>query len=158
MRPIPLVLIIGLAVACGGDDDTVEAGDQATTTSSTTTTGADPVVGDISLTVQVSGVDPGREATITCGENEATGTGFLAEPSAAQAACVLLRTNPFAASVLVESPDPDRMCTQQYGGPEEATVTGTIGDRQVDATINRTDGCGIAEWELLTPLLGAPGG
>lgn len=51
----------------------------------------------------------------------------------------------------------DRMCTQQYGGPERARITGLWRGKQVDARFNRTDGCEIARWDRLaavfTPLL-----
>ena len=43
------------------------------------------------------------------------------------------------------------MCTQIYGGPETATVEGLIDGRPIRTTVTRSDGCGIADWELLTP-------
>jgi hypothetical protein len=165
MRVVMVVLVaaaFGLA-ACGGDQPDVEAGSETTTTTtiaeSTTTIGAVPVTGAIDLTVTVvSEGAPLRDATITCAPEAETptGTGYLAEASAAQAACDLLRTNPWAVTLLVNGRDPGLMCTQQYGGPEEATVKGTIDGQRVNASINRRDGCGIAEWNLLTPLLGSP--
>lgn len=156
--------------ACGSDDTVVEAGNEATTTTvstsapsstaidaTTTTTGENPVSGEISLTVQIVWEGTAlRDATLTCSEGRAEGTGYLADPSAAQAACDLLGGNAPAASRLVNGRAPGLMCTQQYGGPEVARVTGTIGDRRINVKIDRTDGCGIAEWRLLTPLLGPP--
>lgn len=51
----------------------------------------------------------------------------------------------------------DRMCTQQYGGPQRARITGTWRGKKVDARFDRTDGCQIARWNRLdavfTPLL-----
>src|SRR5262245_25013480 len=44
-------------------------------------------------------------------------------------------------------------CTQQYGGPEKATVKGTFKGEQVDATFSRENGCEIARWEDAAPLL-----
>jgi hypothetical protein len=157
-----LVAVLGL-VACGDDGQTVDAGSggQATTTTvdaTTTTLRADSMTGDISLTVTVvSEGAPLREATITCDADGAQGTGFLAEAPAAETACDLLRTNPSAITRLVQGRDPGLMCTQQYGGPEEATVEGTFDGRRISASVHRRDGCGIAEWNLLTPLLGSPG-
>ncbi|GHC76652.1 SSI family serine proteinase inhibitor [Streptomyces flavofungini] len=49
-------------------------------------------------------------------------------------------------------------CTQQYGGPETAHVTGTWQGRPVDATFSRTDGCQISRWNSLVPVLPANGG
>ncbi|MGH9244964.1 MAG: hypothetical protein ACRD29_11735 [Acidimicrobiales bacterium] len=172
---VPRVLLIGLAVtavalvACGSDDGTVEAGGGATTTtdgssetttttlSATTTTGAGQVDSEVSLTIQVSSDGgPMREATLTCAEAGASGTGFLAEASAAEVACELLTNNAQAKRRLVEGRPGGMLCTQIYGGPEVATVTGTIDGQRVNQTITRTDGCGIAEWQLLEPLIGPP--
>jgi hypothetical protein len=45
------------------------------------------------------------------------------------------------------------MCTMQYGGPATAHVTGTWAGQPVDATFDRGDGCQIARWDRLVPLL-----
>jgi hypothetical protein len=50
--------------------------------------------------------------------------------------------------------DPERACTQQYGGPEQAHVTGTLDGRSVDVTVDRADGCGIAAYETLFTAFG----
>jgi hypothetical protein len=46
-------------------------------------------------------------------------------------------------------------CTQQYGGPETATVKGTFKGEPVDATFSRQNGCEIARWQDAAPLLEA---
>jgi hypothetical protein len=48
---------------------------------------------------------------------------------------------------------PGGMCTMQYGGPATARVTGTWAGRPVDATYERGDGCEIARWDALVPVL-----
>jgi len=50
--------------------------------------------------------------------------------------------------------DPARACTQQYGGPEKAHVTGTLRGEPVDVTLARSDGCGIAAYETLFTAFG----
>jgi hypothetical protein len=47
----------------------------------------------------------------------------------------------------------DTMCTMQYGGPATAHVTGTWAGRPVDARFDRADGCQMARWDALVPLL-----
>ncbi|MEU8520375.1 SSI family serine proteinase inhibitor [Streptomyces sp. NBC_01216] len=47
----------------------------------------------------------------------------------------------------------DRICTQQYGGPALAHVTGKWQGRSVDARFSRADGCEIDRWENLEPVL-----
>ncbi|TXR96386.1 hypothetical protein EAO73_33285 [Streptomyces sp. col6] len=45
------------------------------------------------------------------------------------------------------------MCTQQYGGEATARVTGTWHGHRVDSTFKRTNGCEIARWNGLRPVL-----
>jgi len=55
-------------------------------------------------------------------------------------------------------PAPDNVaCTQQFGGPEVAEVTGTVDGEPVTATFSRQDGCQIARWETATPVIEAAG-
>ena len=53
----------------------------------------------------------------------------------------------------LEPVPPDAICTQIYGGPEEAEVTGTLEGRRVRASFNKRNGCEIARWQRLAPLL-----
>ncbi|MEW2114577.1 SSI family serine proteinase inhibitor [Streptomyces sp. NPDC005474] len=48
---------------------------------------------------------------------------------------------------------PDSVCTMVYGGPATAHVTGTWAGRAVDATFDRSNGCQMARWDRLVPLL-----
>jgi hypothetical protein len=50
------------------------------------------------------------------------------------------------------------LCTQIYGGPQVALVTGTIDGRRVWARFQRRDGCEIARWKRVSPWLLPPGG
>jgi Subtilisin inhibitor-like len=43
-------------------------------------------------------------------------------------------------------PRKDTACTQIYGGPQEALVTGRFRGRPVHARFNRQDGCQIGRW------------
>jgi hypothetical protein len=86
--------------------------------------------------------------TLTCREI-ATG-----DHPAVQAACDHLRQldDPFA-------PVPaDAVCTEQYGGPQTARVTGRWRGVPVDLGLSRVDGCRIAQWDSLGPLLPGPVG
>ena len=44
-------------------------------------------------------------------------------------------------------------CTQVFGGPETATIKGTIRGNPVDAQFSRSDGCEIERWANVEPLL-----
>ncbi|WP_307865320.1 SSI family serine proteinase inhibitor [Streptomyces montanisoli] len=54
------------------------------------------------------------------------------------------------------APVPDgQICTQIYGGPATAHITGTWRGRAVDAAFDRRNGCEIARWRGLVPVLPA---
>jgi hypothetical protein len=52
----------------------------------------------------------------------------------------------------------DVACTQIYGGPQSALVTGTFEGKRVWARFSRHDGCQISRWNRLAPWLLPPGG
>jgi hypothetical protein len=72
----------------------------------------------------------------------------------AEAACAHLGglAAPFA-----PLPD-DAVCTEQFGGPQTARVTGRWGGAAVDLELSRADGCLLAQWDGLGPLLPIPVG
>ena len=49
--------------------------------------------------------------------------------------------------------DKDQACTMMYGGPQTLTIKGTYENKAVSATYNRTNGCEIARWESIQPVL-----
>ena len=51
----------------------------------------------------------------------------------------------------------NQACTQQYGGPETATVNGTLNGEEIDAKFSRVNGCEIARWDAAKEVLGASG-
>lgn len=51
------------------------------------------------------------------------------------------------------NPARDVACTQIYGGPQVAEVSGSIEGRLVKATFARADGCEIARWNRFRFLL-----
>lgn len=76
-------------------------------------------------------------------------------PNAATA-CIALKNN---AALLSPAPRPkDQACTQQYGGPQQATVTGVVDGKPVEASFSLRDGCEIAAWTAAKDVLGSTGG
>ena len=73
----------------------------------------------------------------------------LPDPGAALAA-----VERFGEDIFFPKHGPPKLCTQQYGGPQVAVVTGTFHGRTVHSTFTRTDGCEIARWKAMAPLLG----
>ncbi|WP_328692766.1 subtilase-type protease inhibitor [Streptomyces phaeochromogenes] len=100
------------------------------------------------LTVTVSKAGGGKDGTFELDCHPVSGS----HPDA-RAACDQLDRkttwgkDPFAPAA------PGGMCTMQYGGPATAHITGTWAGRPVDATYARSDGCEIARWDALVPVL-----
>ena len=58
----------------------------------------------------------------------------------------------FANVAAIQPIPPETVCTQIYGGPQEALVSGTVRGRRVWVRFNRRNGCEIARWTRLAPL------
>ena len=133
MRVALLVPLLLLA-ACGGGSDTVRSEPN------------EPAEPATSLVVEYTadeGASPQRW-TLTC---DPVG----GDHPDAEAACQKLGAaeQPF-------TPVPsDAICTEQYGGPQKATVRGTYRGEQVDLQLSRINGCYISQWEALVPLVPA---
>ncbi len=85
--------------------------------------------------------------TLTC--DPAGGT--HPEPSTA---CGVLGANGAKA---LPAPSPTTACTEQYGGPQKAKITGTWRGKAVNAELSLENGCQISRWNALLGLL-PPGG
>ena len=91
---------------------------------------------DLEISVTPGGEAPTKVWTLRCPSGEGT------LPDGAQACEQLAQVDdPFA-------PVPKgSACTQVYGGPQEAVVTGTYRGRTVNAHFDRGNGCEIARWD-----------
>lgn len=140
MRPAALlataVALLVLAAGCGTDDGGNMTGEPS---------GGATRAGTTELTVVVRSGRGSEERTYS----------LLCDPPGGdhpdpEAACRLLDEldDPFA-------PVPsDMMCTEIYGGPQTATVTGTLRGEPVDAEFDRTNGCEISRWDQHAVILG----
>ena len=106
---------------------------------------------DVDLTVSLTDV-PGaddREFRLVARDGSVSAESTLPDPTAALAA-----VERFGEDLFFAVRRPDAMCTQQYGGPQVALVTGLLYGRRVHSRFTLTDGCEIARWRALAPLLG----
>jgi Subtilisin inhibitor-like len=87
-----------------------------------------------------------RQATLTCDPNGGT----HADPGNA---CAALDAHPEALH-----PVPgDVACTEIYGGDQVAEIAGTGPEETaLRAILNRTNGCEIARWDALAPVVDLP--
>jgi hypothetical protein len=134
-----LCCLTALALAgCGGEE---EAGDGSGSGSGT----AAPAT---QLTVRLDpdgdGPEKAKQARISC----EGGSGGSGGPCAA---AERLRPADF-------EPTPDDVaCTELFGGPQTATISGTLQREQVEGRFSRQDGCEIARWEKVSALLAGAG-
>ena len=108
---------------------------------------------ELAIMIKPSESEPALNYTLVC--KDGVPAKESSHPSAA-AACTELKDNP-----AVLSPAPrrtDQACTQQYGGPQEATVTGVVDDSPVDTSFARRDGCEIGLWNAAKDILVSAGG
>ncbi|HVF18676.1 MAG TPA: SSI family serine proteinase inhibitor [Mycobacteriales bacterium] len=49
--------------------------------------------------------------------------------------------------------EPDTACTEIYGGPETATITGTRNGAPVEAKYSRINGCEISRWDAIAAVI-----
>jgi hypothetical protein len=73
----------------------------------------------------------------------------------ADAACAALAR--LGAKFFTAKPNKDVICTQQYGGPQTASITGELDGSPIRASFALTDGCQISRWKQVSDILGAPG-
>jgi hypothetical protein len=128
MRLAGLLLIAAAVLAgCGSDEPNPSAPGNDT-------------LAQLVITVDDDGEGgaPARELTLDC-----------AEPTDSQACGAVAGVS---ARDLAPTPA-DTACTQIFGGPETATIKGTIRGEPVDATFSRSDGCEIERWERVEALL-----
>lgn len=117
--------------------------------------GAGPGQGNAELAILVtpSETAPAINYTLVCQDGVPAAE---SKHPTAEAACTALKNKPALLNPPARSTD--RACTQQYGGPQRATVTGIVDGTPVEATFARTDGCEIAAWNAAADVLGPTGG
>lgn len=100
---------------------------------------------DISVVIQDPQGSP-VSYVIRCDAGEASVRGGA--PIDAKDACRAL-ARPAVQNRLVRGPSPEQVCTQVYGGPQTAMLSGTLDRRSVSTVVTRDDGCGIGDWDNL---------
>jgi hypothetical protein len=153
---IALLLVVPLALAAAGCGDDGDGGGRAGTTPG----------GDVGATrLTITGVRTAASAepvpepeeipfrgTLDCETAPPTGTGIYADT--APDTCRTLATH--RADFATLDADVGRICTEIYGGPQLARITGTVAGEPIDVEVARNDGCGIDDWDRLEWLLGPP--
>jgi hypothetical protein len=140
-RAAATVLVLAVAAALGGCGDADEPAAQSTS--------ATP--GAVELTVVYDdGAGAKTSGALTCRGSDRRAEGALDGRAPAAELCAQARG---IAELLTSTPAKGRTCTQIYGGPETAHVTGTIDGAKVDRRFRRTNGCEIADFTRAAGLL-----
>lgn len=113
--------------------------------------GTNPI--DLTITLREEPASGEYVFRLVAAAGRSTAGSTLPAPEAA-----LSEVERFGEDIFFPTSGPPKLCTQQYGGPQVAVVTGIFHGRQVHATFQRTDGCEIARWNSLAALLGGTTG
>ncbi|VXC35281.1 Subtilisin inhibitor-like [Arthrobacter sp. 9AX] len=108
---------------------------------------------ELAITLRPSPGEPEVHYTLVCVNGAADAE---SKHPTADAACAALKNN--AAIVASPAVRTDQACTEQYGGPQEAQVTGVVDGVPVDDAFKRTNGCEIGSWDAAKDVIGAAGG
>ena len=146
---ISLLLAVTFITACAEDGEqttTVGSGDTSDTLKDDLPLGAGPYpIADLFISFD-DATGNLAEYRLACLGDTATFTGEVPPGVDAATACLSVATDT-ARMLLDPNVMVDRMCTEIYGGPETATVSGLLDGIKVDYEIDRTNGCGIDDWE-----------
>ncbi len=124
--------------ACGGSDDNSGGGYRKS---------RDADSAQVRLAIEAQdGRGAVKRAQLVCDGGEVTARGLAPDNNLCAAARNL-------APFLSEKPAADRVCTQIYGGPETARISGQIEGRRIERRFSRSDGCRVADWERAQPLI-----
>lgn len=179
-RAIPALVLLGLVTGCagGGVESAVTSNPPTPATSpapatdgasssasakptpsvpTSPSTGSPGAAGggnaDLTIVIKPSETAAAVTYTLTCSGGDPSGQPAHPDPAGA---CAALLAN---GSLLFQQPPPtDQACTMQFGGPETATVTGTVDGRAVNSTYTRANGCNINEWDSVVDILGPASG
>lgn len=142
MRRMAALGVLAAALALGACGEADEPAAQQTPTAASEV---------IELTVvDDDGSGAKTTGTLTCRGADRRAEGTLDGGASPAELCAQARG---IADLLTSAPDKGRTCTQIYGGPETATVTGTIDDDKVDRRFSRTNGCELADFKRAAGLL-----
>ncbi|PQZ89561.1 hypothetical protein CQ018_15520 [Arthrobacter sp. MYb227] len=101
---------------------------------------------ELSISIRANGKVQSAHYTLNCSGSAVAKTSDHPLPSEA---CELLAKSP---QILDPAPS-NQMCTEQYGGPATALVTGTRDGKAVNREFDLKNGCGISDWGNALPLL-----
>jgi hypothetical protein len=151
MKTLLLLALASMALTACGSDETATPTSPTSTATPPATTPDEASGTTLTITVDPGSGGEGVEYTLVC---DPPG-GEHPDPDTACAALTEASTN--ETSPL--DPVPSRQaCTEIYGGEQTAVIEGTLGGEPLRAELSRVNGCEIARWDALVPVLVQSGG
>jgi hypothetical protein len=140
---VPVLLLLSAVLVGCGDGGTSTAGGASGQAPSSAAVSSGPAGDELVVELVPDQGEPAQTYRLSCA---GTPAGDLPDPAAA---CAQLAGQPDPFAPLAA----DVMCTQLFGGPQTAHVTGRWAGEPVDLQLSRSDGCQIAQWDRLDALL-----
>jgi hypothetical protein len=140
---VPVLLLSSVVLVGCGDGGTSTAGVASGQAPSSAAVPSGPAGDELVVELVPDQGEPAQTYHLSCA---GTPAGDLPDPAAA---CAQLAGQPDPFAPLAA----DVVCTQLFGGPQTAHVTGRWAGEPVDLQLSRSDGCRIAQWDRLGALL-----
>ena len=152
---VGLLLVTALG-ACGSGSESPQSGTDLEVAGIATlgraSTAPDPADPPGPMPGPSDGPEVDISGTLECDGPRSVGTGMYAET-----AVDVCRTVAGRQAIFTEvGVSDDEVCAEVFGGPQHATIKGTIDGSRVDVEVTRDNSCGIQDWERLEFLLGPP--
>jgi hypothetical protein len=158
--PAPVVLaavVVAALTACAPNAGSGANPSNSAPVKATTTSGSAPApgTGNAALTVSLKQSADAAPVvyTLVCADGVPAPESDL--PTATEA-CTALAKNPLL--LVRPTPPAGQLCTDQFGGPQQATVGGTVNGTPVETSYSLRDGCEISAWDAVKAILGSAGG
>lgn len=149
-----LLLVVALG-ACGSESSVGGSGTEIEVKGVATTGSVPPGPGDPGPVAEPGdAIEIDISGSLRCDGNTSTGTGMY-EANATQL-CLELSGRRAVFDKIAATQSGPTVCSEVYGGPQHASITGSIDGVPIDLDVTRKDGCGIESWQRLEWLLGPP--
>lgn len=101
----------------------------------------------LEITIRADGNAISAQFLLDCNGANALDSSTL--PNAADA-CKLITDKP---EIISSQDDPQAICTEIYGGPEKAEISGKLAGKTISTSFSKHNGCAIERWNRAELLL-----
>jgi hypothetical protein len=153
--PLGLLLLVVALTACGSSGDASNGGThleiEGVATTGTALVPLDPATPNPPDPAPDDATEIDISGSVSC-DGAPEGTGVYQSTAIQICADLAVRAEVF--DQIEESGG--QVCAEVFGGPQHASISGSIAGESVDVSIDRSNACGIQHWQSLEWLLGPP--